>query len=485
MAFCEKEKLLVHEGYTVIDNKFFLNYLPDAPEGYVAVYLLGLALSDSEGSDNSIDTIAQKLNISNDAVIAAYKYWDALDLVILTSDESPHVIYLALKDSASALRKISPSKYKPFSKKLQDLFTGGGRQINPSEYNAYYQFLEDTTFEPEALLAVAKYCIELKGYSISYQYILTVARNQIRNGVTTLALVAERLNCQQKYDEDLKLVFKEMGSVRKFEHADREMYDKWTREFGFTQDVIVNVAKNCKNGGMSKLDSLLTEYYKRGAMSLKEIEVYSAEKTRLYDLAKRINKLIGVYYQNVEMIVDEYITKWLNKGFEEDTLTELARFCFRTGIRTLNGFAATVDKLYKKGVTSLQSLHNYIVEIATKDEHIKELLVKCGLDRRVTANDRLIFETWTEHWLIPYDVIVYAAEKAAGTVSPIAYINRVLSDYKQMGVTTVEQAKTLKAANSQSTATKSAIVSGKTIERRQYSDDEINALFTTLDETED
>ena len=483
MAFCDKEKQLVSDGYTVIDNKFFLNYLPDPPEKCVAVYLLGLALSNSYGDDNSIDAIAQKLNITPDDVMTAYQYWDELGLVTVSYDAPQHVTYNAIKDSTNALRKISPSKYKKFSQQLQDLFAGG-RQINTSEYDAYYQFLEDTAFEQDALLAVIKYCVELKGKSINYQYILTVARNEMRKGATTLAVVAEHLNCQQKYDEDLKLVFKQLGSNRKFEHSDREMYDKWSRELGFTQDVIVNVAKNCKNGGMSKLDSLLCEYYKRGAMSLTEIDAYVAEKTRLYELAKNINKTIGVYYQSVDTIIDEYIAKWLNKGFEDETLLEIAKYCFKSGIRTLNGLADIVDKLYKNGITSSKSLRAYIAAIAEKDELIKTVITKCGLDRRVTANDRLLFRTWTDNWKLPYDVIVYAAEKTAGTNSPIAYLNRILSDYKQAGVATVEQAKAHKAAASQSTATK-VLIGGRDMERRPYTDDELNALFTVLDETED
>lgn len=483
MAFCDKEKQLVSDGYTVIDNKFFLNYLPDAPEKCVAVYLLGLALSDSEGSDNSIEAIAQKLGITPDDVITAYQYWDELGLVTISNDLPQHVTYRALKESTGALRKISPAKYKKFSQQLQDLFAGG-RQINTSEYDAYYQFLEDTAFEPDALLAVVKYCIELKGKTIGYQYILTVARNEMRKGATTLALVAEHLNCQQKYDEDLKLVFKQLGSTRKFEHNDREMYDKWVRELGFTQDVIVNVAKNCKNGGMSKLDSLLCEYYKRGAMSLTEIEAYTAEKTRLYDLAKNINKAIGVYYQSVDAIIDEYLAGWLSKGFEEETLLEIAKYCFRSGVRSLNGLADVVDKLYKNGVTTSQSLCDYISAIAQKDERIKNILTKCAISRRVSANDRLLYKTWTESWGLPYEVICYAAEKTAGANSPMAYLNRILSDYKQAGVSTVEQAKSHKSASSQSTATK-VLIGGRDMERRPYTDDELNALFTVLDETED
>ena len=292
--------------------------------------------------------------------------------------------------------------------------------VTTTEFNEYYLFLENTTFEPEALLAVIKYCVALKGSDIKYPYILTVANNELRKGNTSLAVVAERLNCQQKYDEDLKLVFKALNVTRKFEHFDRENYDKWTRELGFTQDVIVNVAKKCKTGGMSKLDALLCEYYKRGANSLKEIENYEEQKNRLYTLAKEINKTVGVYYQSLDMVVDEYVTNWLRKGFDDETLIAVAKYCFKSGIRTLNGLASVIDKLHKKGVTTLATLDTYLAEIAQKDELVKTVLNKCGLDRKVNSNDRLLYKTWTEKWFMPQDVIEFVAEKAAGTNAPLS-----------------------------------------------------------------
>lgn len=483
MAFCEKEKQLIYDGYTVVDNKFFINYLPDAPEKVVSVYLLGLALSDSNGSDNSCETIAERLSITCDDVMAAYQYWEELGLVHIINDAAPKVLYLPIRSSASALKKIKPSKYKKFSIEIQNLFAGG-RTVNTAEYYEYYMFLENTTFEPEALLAVAKYSIALKGNTIGYQYILAVARNELVRGATTLAVVSEHLNCQQKYDEDLKLVFKALKLTRKFEHSDREYYDKW-QDYGFTQDVILSVAKSCKSGGMTALDGKLTEYYKRKAMSVKEIEAYEENKTRTYELAKNINKTIGVYYQSVDIVVDEYVTAWQNKGYEDETLLAVAKYCFRSGIRTLNGMASIIDKLYRNGITTVNALETYLAELSYKDELIRNILVKCGLDRRVTQNDRALFNTWTAVWQMPYDVIEYAAELSAGTNAPAAYVNRILSDYKQHGITTKEQAQNYKANQVQAVATKSATLSGKDMERRQYTDEEINALFSALDETGD
>lgn len=484
MAFCEKEKQLIYDGYTVVDNKFFINYLPDAPEKVVSVYLLGLALSDSNGSDNSCETIAERLGITCDDVMAAYQYWEELGLVHIIHDASPRVLYLPIRSSASALKKVKPSKYKKFSIEIQDLFAGG-RTINTAEYYEYYMFLENTTFEQEALLAVAKYCIALKGNTIGYQYVLAVARNELTRGATTLALVSEHLNCQQKYDEDLKLVFKALKLTRKFEHSDREYYDKW-QDYGFTQDVILSVAKSCKSGGMTALDSRLTEYYKRRAMSVKEISDYEECKTRTYELAKNINKTIGVYYQSVDIVVDEYVTAWQSKGYEDETLLAVAKYCFRSGIRTLNGMASVIDKLYRNGITTLNALETYLAELSYKDELIRNILVKCGLDRRVTQNDRMLFNTWTAVWKMPYDVIEYAAELSAGTNAPAAYVNRILSDYKQHGITTKEQAQNYKANQAKSAATAAKVlVGGRDMERRQYTDEEINALFTALDETGD
>ena len=483
MAFCEKEKQLIYDGYTVVDNKFFINYLPDAPEKVVSVYLLGLALSDSNGSDNSCETIAERLSITCDDVMAAYQYWEELGLVHIINDAAPKVLYLPIRSSASALKKIKPSKYKKFSIEIQNLFAGG-RTVNTAEYYEYYMFLENTTFEPEALLAVAKYCVALKGNTIGYQYILAVARNQLTRGATTLALVSEHLNCQQKYDEDLKLVFKALKLTRKFEHSDREYYDKW-QDYGFTQNVILSVAKSCKSGGMTTLDGRLTEYYKRKAMSIKEIEAYEENKSRTYELARNINKTIGVYYQSVDIVVDEYVTAWQSKGYEDETLLAVAKYCFRSGIRTLNGMASIIDKLYRNGITTVNALETYLAELSYKDELIRNILVKCGLDRRVTQNDRTLFNTWTAVWQMPYDVIEYAAELSAGTNAPAAYVNRLLSDYKQRGITTKEQAQNYKANQAQAAATKSATLNGKDMERRQYTDEEINALFSALDETGD
>ena len=480
MAFCIKEKQLIDGGVTAVDNKFILNYLPDAPDKCVAVYLLGLAISDSDGTDNSAETVAQKLGITVEEVMAAYLYWEELGLVHVTTDNPPRVLYLSVRDSASALKKLKPSKYTKFNKEMQSAFEG--RMTTTNEFYAYYEFLENTTFEPEALVAVAKYCVALKGGDVNYRYVLTVARNLMIKGVTTLATVQDSLNSQQKYDEVLKLVFKALGLNRTFEHTDREMYDKWVKDFGFSADLIVKIAKDCKGKGMAKLDASLTEYYKKGALSIVEIENYKAEKEHLTELTKQINRAIGVYYQSVEAEIDEYVMPWVKKGYDDETLLAIAKYCFRSGIRTLLGLAGVIDKLYKNGITTLEAMDEYFAELTRKDEVIKAVLLKAGLERNVTNNDRTLYRTWKK-WGMADELICYVAERSAGTNSPLSYVNRVLSNYKQEGISTVAQAE----AQAKTTTTTAAqqVPTGKSAAKTNYTEEQLNALFAALDETEE
>ena len=484
MAFCIREKQFVDTGYTAVENKFFINYMPEAPDKCVAVYLLGLTLSQSDGDDNSRETVAAKLNLSEEEVIAAFRYWEELGLVTVLDGNPPQILYHTLRNNAGTLKKIKPSKYARFSANIQSVIEG--RMITPHEYDAYYTFLEDTTFQPEALVYVAKYCAELKGKDISYQYILTVARNQLIKGATTLAAVTDNLSSQQKYDDDLKIVFKAIKSNRHIDYRDRVYYEKWSRDYGFALDVICAVAKTCEKGGMDRLDAKLSEYYRKGALSVKEIEDYETEKTRLYDLARATTKAIGVYYQSLDSVVEEYIVPWLRRGYDDETLLAVARYCFRSGIRTLNGVASIIDKLYKNGVVNLASLEEYLDELAMYDDKIQTVLRKCGLARATTSNDRVLYRTWTDQWHMPQELIDYAAELAAGKKSPLSYVNTLLADFKQHGISTAEQAADHRmkfALNTAATAQKAII--GADIQRRHYTDEQIMSLFTALDESED
>lgn len=476
MPFCQLAETTRESSYTVIDNLFISQFMPDAPPRYTEIYLYGLLLCSADSARNGIDSVCNALNLARDDVRAAFDYWEELGLVITAGGADDfRVIYQPIKTNLGLLKKIKPGKYRDFNKKIQNVLVD--RMIQPAEYNDYYMFLETTAFEPDALVAVAEYSAGLKGTDISGKYILAVARNLAAAGERTVSAVKETLESRSRHTDDIRMVLKALGSSRKIDHSDQQLFEKWTDDYGFSLDTVVFVAKAVKFGGVAGLDSLLEEYFKRKLFSPAEIQSYSQNKTELTDLAKQINAAIGVYYQNVSAVVEEYILPWQSKGYDRETLLLIANYCFKNSVRTLEGMNFAVGRFYKLGLLSQTAIHQYIGQVLDGDGQIKQILDKTGLIRRVNKTDRANYKVWTEEWALPHELILFAAEISKGKDNPGAYLSKLLSQYKAEGIKTVAQAQ--KSAREKSAATLS-----KGYEQREYSAEEIQALFDNLSDVE-
>nr|MDE7395441.1 DnaD domain protein [Clostridiales bacterium] len=373
---------------------------------------------------------------------------------------------------ARQIRKFSKEKYRTFNEQLHALFPD--RNILPGEYNAYYSVMETYNIEIEAMLTVIGYCKRLKGDDITYPYIVTVAKNFAAEGYVTYERVNEKINELDLYGSELKAVVKALGK-KTIEHDDKRLYGKWTKEFGFGTDVIVNVAKTVKKGGILKLDAKLTKYYELHLTSLSEIENYENNREALYDLAKKINRTVGVYYEQLDFIIETYTVNWLGMGFDAPTLLKVAEYCFLHGIRTLEAMNDTLKKLYRKGCVSGESIAAFVQDAAKSDSEIKEIFDAAGVTRTVGTRDRDAYRTWNYSWNLPKDVILYGAELARKAESPLSYLNAVLASWHEKGITTIEQAKAAALPAVPAAAPSARVVT-------DFSADELNAAFDKLNE---
>lgn len=461
----------------MLDNIFVAEYLPSAPESYVKVYLMGLSLALT-APDNDLETIAMRLSLEQSSVLEAFLYWQEQGLVHVTAANPQSVEYLPVISRSRQIRKFSKEKYRTFNDQLHVLFPQ--RNILPNEYNEYYTLMETYNVEVEAMLTIIGYCKRLKGEDITYPYIITVARNLASEGCTTFDRVNEKLSELDLYSQELRAILKALNTKRLADHDDRRNYNKWTKNFGFKPETIIQVAKTVKKGGTARLDSMLTRYYENRLMSIEEIRDYEQNRESLYELAKNINRIIGVYYEQLDFIIETYINNWLSMGFDRAALTTIADYCFKKGIRSLEGMNDTLTKLHKLGYVSIESISSFITEAVKNDESIKDILEKANLTRAVTSRDRDYYRTWTFSWKMPHELILYAAEKSSNAGNPISYMNSVLSTWHENKVTTIDEAKTKTPENSTAAAQNS-----QNVITRDFSADELNAIFDKLNENVD
>lgn len=467
----------VLNGSTLVDNLFLSEYMPKAPDMCVKVYMYGLFLcGHSAGPDNELNGMARELELTESDVISAFTYWQELGLVTVLNISPVEVRYLPVKRALTA-KKYSGEKYAEFNRQIEQILE---RAIMPNEFHEYYYAIESQHFEPQAFLMIAKYCADLKGSGIGYKYILTVARSWASAGITTCARVEEKILEYDKVTEAMTEVFKAMGSKKRPDVDDRAMYLKWSKSLEFSHETIIYVAAQTKKAGALKLDAKLNRYYEAKIMTVREIEEFEAGKDRLYSLARRINKIIGVHYEQVDFIIEKYIAVWLNQGFEDTALEMIAEACFKSGVRTLEGLNNKVADFYKQGLLSADNINGYMGRLSLVDDRIRAVHAELKISGNVTTRDRDSYRTWTYTWGFDDEVIKYSASLAAGAAYPFAYMNKILGDWHSRKITTLEQAKAAAAQTVSQSGGKPAAAAPVLKQSRAYTQEEFSALIDDI-----
>ena len=73
-------------GVTPLDNQFILEYMPTSKGDDVKVYLYGLVRCYHPLEDLSVKEISHELNMTEEAVLSAFRHWERMGLVFLFSD---------------------------------------------------------------------------------------------------------------------------------------------------------------------------------------------------------------------------------------------------------------------------------------------------------------------------------------------------------------------------------------------------------------
>ena len=432
---CSFSKDFSSSTFTDIENTFITHYLPLSNGEAVKVYLFGLYLCNNPQRDMSVSEIAETLSMSTDAVLDCFEFWQEFGLVSIISKNPFAVLYFPVKETFyTKPRKIKAEKYEEFSKGIQALLPS--RMISTSEYTEYFTIMETYNIKPEAMLMIVKFCVDKKGKDISYRYVSKVAKDFGNRGICTVDKVEEELSSYLMRTNELQQILKALSIRRQPDIEDLNLLKKWRRELNFESENIIFAAKKLKKGNIERLDSFLMELYSVKAFSKEEISNYIDKKQSIYDLAIKINKNLSIYVEVIDAEINTYITKWISYGFEEQTLLLIASRCFSTGKNTLQDMNDLLEFLRERGFISLSSVSDYFQSERKTEEFISKMLTTCGINRRPIPWDKENLSMW-KNWNFSEDMILEAAKIAAGKNSSIAYINGILSNWKNKGVFTL------------------------------------------------
>ena len=320
MAFISYSAGLTFENQTVVSNIFCEEHLPNMNGDVARVYLYGLYFCNkSDRPDNCIENFACHLSLDVQDVKSAF-----MDLVerglVMVEGDFVGVKYLPVRSGSAKIKKYAVGKYDDFNAQMQAVIEG--RMITPTEFQEYYALMEYMNIESAAMVMIAKYCVDLKGATIGYQYIINVAKKWAYAGVKTAGAVEDKLISHAFDTSAVASVLKKLKIKRNADSDDYNNLEKW-RALGFALPEIESIAAYCEKVGkktFEDIDAEVMRFAGAGATNVNAINAYidgqlSKDKT-IRDLLRRL----GLSRTVVQIDRDFYNTWTVTWAFAPDVI---------------------------------------------------------------------------------------------------------------------------------------------------------------------
>ncbi len=467
MSFSSFSKDFAESSFTNVENSFITKYLPEANGDAVRVYLYGLYLCGCS-QEFDAESAAKLLKLPLKKVVEIYTFWEECGLVQILSREPLFVEYLPVSAAIGKPKPIRPEKYAEFNRELYKLLQKAGKDFRPFELQRILEFLENNPMEQQAFLLVAEYCVKKDGARLSSSHILNKAEKLVREHKYTYEQVEGDLADYNAHEKELSRIFTLLGIYRKPQDGDYLLLEKWTAA-GFETGAAYACAETLKKGSMATLDALISELCEKKIFSEADAREYLERREELADIVFKVGRKLGVKVQNPRPYIEEYAEKWSERGYDGESLVLVASI----GLRLSYGFSeldALLEEMYRLGIVDGDGVRAYCADRDRQLRLLQSIQSVCGVVKKSQATLDML-GVWRS-WNFGDEMILEAAHRSANAASPIPYMNKLLSEWKRLGVFTpdaIPEAQTpIKQSAPSAVKSEAAIAADARSERERY-----------------
>ncbi|MGN0823155.1 MAG: hypothetical protein ACI4NG_05220 [Candidatus Gallimonas sp.] len=415
--------------FTSVENQFITKYLPQADGDAVRVYLYGLYLCQC-AEDFDAESCAKLLRLTPEKLLEIYSFWEECDLVHILSRNPLYVQYLPVNPAVGKPKPVRAEKYAEFNREFYKQLQRAGKEFKPYEMQRIFEFLESSPMEQQAFLLVSEYCVKKDGEKLSAAHVLNKAKKLCAEHKYTYEQVERELADFNAHEKELSRVFALLGIYRKIQENDYAFLEKWLG-YGTEPRAIYACAEKLGKGTLSTLDALVTELHERDVHTAAEAKEYLARREELTSVVFKVGSKLGVKIQNPRAYAEEYAEKWLERGYDEESLTLVASLAFKLRY----GFAETdalLDTLYAAGIVDGEGVKAYCTERDGELRLLQKIQTICGVVKKTQSALDMV-SAW-KSWRFSDEMIAEAAKRSTNAASPLPYMNKLLSEWKRTGV---------------------------------------------------
>lgn len=362
---------------TPVENLFLQEYMPNADGDFVKVYLYGLMQCYHPVQSASIETIARELRMEVRQVENAFGYWERVGLVRRVSDNPPAYAYVNLKqlELNRAQDDDGLYRYADFNNSLQALF-GPDRLLHPQDFQIVYGWIEDLRLPEEVVLMLVSSLIRSRGKRFVFNKADAVARAWADAGVRTEAEAEEMLRRSSERGDAIRQVYRKLGKRHAISQPDEALYDKWTKEWGFTQKTILAACDETTKGvpTFAYLNGILERMRAQGIRDEEGLR----EDAAMDAAVKEMLREAGMRSVSPNADSRSMLESFLAEGFSREAIVLAAQRVARKGGK-LDALRRTLDIWKEAGAMDAQSAHAYLQRVDERRE------TKSTAERKVNA----------------------------------------------------------------------------------------------------
>ena len=424
---------------TPVENQFILEYLPEAKGDYVKVYLYGLMRCYHPEEDMSLARMCHELNMTEEDVTAAFRYWERRRLVRRISDNPPQWQYINIKQKNLVSDDDNDPEYEEFSNAVYEAFDKV-RRLHGSELSACFEWHEGMKLPTEVIIMLLNHMVEIKGKNFRISEAEKVAVQMASENIQSVEAAEEFFTRDEQAYAGIRKILKKMGKRYLPSEAQVNLYRKWTREWEFSHDAIEAALELTAKGDPSIgyldgiLSSLRQENPGAGEMTADNVRD-SAKRT---DGLREVLKELGrgeVNARNLQLYGQ------MTELYPQEVILTAARECGHNGKDT--GEVLKLLQAWKeKGLSTPKEVKDYVKSFHDQTALIRELRRIWGTDEnRIGKTDRSLLAKWENEMGFSREMILASAPYAAEAKAPMAYMDKILADFMEKGIRTPEQAR--------------------------------------------
>lgn len=445
MAFCTFDESAALFDSTPVENMFITEYMLRAPGDFVKVYIYALMLCYHNAERMSLAAMAKDLDMTEDEVERAFKYWAREGLCRQVGDHPVRYTLFNLKQ-ITLTRAQTPSEqlyHRDFVDEIHRVLDA--QTVSANDLQKIFDWVDVLELPEEVVLMLLQTERQnSRTGRVSIAIADRAAYEWAQSGVKTVEDVEKIVVIGRERENNLRKLLARLGMRRAPSDDEKAIYTKWLDDWGFTPEAIQEACRETTKGTptMAYLDGILLRQHQLGRHEAAMLSSGIAKERTARDFAREV--YAGLGRTGITPTQDDLaaIESWRERGFgDELILLAVAAAHKRAGGGSMDDVDGFLEKWKRQGLTTPDAVRAESARIRSLNAQLREIYEAAGLEKRPNAADRELLCRWAGEMGMRYELILLAAQYARGGGSPMLFTGRILSDWQRAGISTLESAR--------------------------------------------